>query len=115
MVKIGNYMTTIPQLIKLGSAFFLLVIMSAFAPKMIKEQLSAPVGTVSERVAVDEVNIKTLQERVQRLEDEKIGEQLAELRARLEWFGLPLALFVLTHTFETVQRIRGKSRTRATD
>lgn len=73
---------------------------------------------MNERVAGSEVKIIDLEQRVKVLEDQRIGEQLAEIRVRQEGvlaLLFPVALFIFTHTFETIQRIRGKSRTRVED
>ena len=107
--------------IKVGCSLSLATIMVLFAPVVIKQTIH-PIpsyqATIPERMAGSEARLSNLESRMDRIEEQKIGEQLAEIKARQEGvlaLLAPVALFIFTHTFEIIQRMRGKARTRKTD
>ena len=109
--------------IKLFCAGVLALIMVTASPSVIRLWLEKPPvptiqATIPERVSSTEARIANLEHRQDELESAKIAERLSAIEARqgtVLLFLAPMALFVFTHTYELVQRIRGKSMTRATD
>lgn len=107
-------------LIKIASAFILLLVMGFYAPTVLKH-IPPPVvlqSTLPERVASTETRLDLLEKRLDLIEAEKISERLATIQTRQEAvlaLLIPVALFIFTHTLEVMQRLRGKSRTRSGD
>ena len=109
-----------PQLLKIVFAGATAAVMGIGIPSMFRTPVPASSiqSTIPERMATNEARIALLEHRVEIIENAKIGEQLAEIKARQQLviaLFVPMSLFIFTHTFEIIQRIRGKQRTRADD
>jgi hypothetical protein len=118
-------------MVKLFSAGLLAVIMAMYSTNMVRERrqplrepdISATPTTSTtppgERMAEHEVRLLELEHRMDMLERQKIGEQLAEIRARQEGviaLLIPVALFIFTHTYELFRRMTTKPpKRRSTD
>lgn len=128
-------MTPLPitSMIKLFSAGLLAFIMAMYSTTMIKGKHYAteepaipaapttPTMPIGERMAQHEIRLLQLEHRMDTLEEQKIGEQLVEIRARQEGvlaLLIPVALFIFTHTYELFRRMMAKplqQKRRSTD
>ena len=114
-MQIGKKMIPGAWIIKLASTIVMGIVMGAFAPAVLLHRPLVPVLVQSqelgERVTNNEARLANLERRMDAYDGQHVMEQLAEIRTRQEGVLLllmPIAIFIITHTFEVVQRIRGK-------
>jgi hypothetical protein len=116
----GKKVLTAGYVLKNIAMWIFIITIAAFTPTLLKRVDKPDLSTpgIDVRVATDEVRIAELEAQVKLMEDEKIGEQFAEIRMELKGILLLLssvAMFMFTSLWEQARRLRGETRTRSSD